>query len=123
MRGNDNSFIDIPHTQLAKSRIVNLSRMKFSQVSQEIRLQNRGVDKIKELLEDIKSEIRASCPKLVDDGSQPFRVHWTNIEKDSIVISIESHFQISRLGNEYWDNRQNVLIAISRAVEKYNEAK
>jgi len=122
IRGNDNSFVRIPHSQLAKSRVINLSRMQFSQVSQELRLPNRGITKIKQLLDDIKKEIRTSCPKLVDDGSQPFRVHWTDIEKENVVISIESHYRIPRLSNEYWDNRQNVLIAISRAVEKYNLA-
>ena len=122
MRGSDNSFVRIPHSQLAKNRIVNLSRMPHSQVSQEIRLPNRGYSKIKGLLDNIKKEIRTRCPKLIE-GPQPFRVHWTDLEGENVVITIESHYRIPRLSNEYWENRQDVLTAISRAVEKYNGEK
>lgn len=120
MRGSDNSFLRMPHSQVAKSRIVNLSRMPHSQVSQELKIPNKGHAKIKVLLEDIQKEMRKSCPLLIDDSSEPFRVHWTDLDEDKAVISIESHFRIPRLGNAYWENRQEVLTAISRAVEKYN---
>ena len=123
MRGSDNSFLRLPHSQLAKSRIVNLSRMPHSQVSQELKIPNKGHAKIKQLLEDIRKEIRSSCPLLIDDSSEPFRVHWTDLDGDKAVISIESHYRIPRLGNAYWENRQEVLTAISRAVEKYNAEK
>ena len=119
MQGDDNSFVRIPHSQLAKTRIVNLSRMPCCQVSQEIRLPNRGSALIEKVLNDIKAEIRASCPKL--DESQPFFVHWTSFEKpDNVVVTIETHFRIPRLSEEYWINRQDVLMAINRAIEKYN---
>jgi len=120
MRGSDNSFVRIPHSELAKSRVVNLSRMPHSQVSQEIKLPNRGHAKIKQLLDDIQKEIREACPKLIDDSSEPFRVNWTDLDGSNAVISIESHYRIPRLGAEYWENRQNVLTAISRAMERYN---
>mmetsp|Transcript_26123 Transcript_26123/g.56585 ORF Transcript_26123/g.56585 Transcript_26123/m.56585 type:complete len:457 (-) Transcript_26123:107-1477(-) len=120
MQGDDNSFVRIPHSQLAKTRVVNLSRMPCSQVSQTLTLPNRGTDKINQVLDDIKQEIRAACPEL-DEESMPFRVHWTEfIKPDSVEIMIESHFRIPRLGDKYWDNRQNVLMAVNRAVEKYN---
>ena len=60
---------------------------------------------------------------LIDDddaGARSFLVHWTDIEKDNAIITIEAHFRIPRLSSKYWDNRQEVLMAISRAVEAYN---
>lgn len=121
LQGSDNSFLRLPHSQLAKSRIVNLSRMPHSQVSQEIKLPNKGHVKIRQLLQDIKREIRSACPMLIDgDPSEPFRVHWTDLDGEKAVISIESHYRIPRLGDAYYENRQEVLTAISRAVEKYN---
>jgi len=122
IRGSDNSFVRIPHTHMAKQRVVNLSRQPSSQVSQKLNLPNRGSTQIKQLIQDIKNEIRNSCPMLIDDdaGARSFLVHWTDIEKDNAIITIESHFRIPRLSSKYWDNRQEVLMAISRAVEAYN---
>jgi len=123
IRGSDNSFVRIPHTQMAKQRIVNLSRQPSSQVSQKLTLPNRGPEQIKRLIEDIKNEIRASCPKLIEDenSERRFLVHWTDLEKDNAIITIEAHFRIPRLSRVYWENRQEVLVAISRAVARYNK--
>ena len=59
-----------------------------------------------------------------DDGgsnNQSFLVHWTDFVKpDSVVIKVQCHFRIPQLSDEYWVNRQQVLFAINRAVEKYN---
>lgn len=85
-----------------------------------MKIPNRGHVKIKQLLEDIKMEIRMACPLLIDDSSEPFRVYWTDLDGDKAVLSIETHFRIPRLGSQYWENRQEVPAAISRAVEKYN---
>lgn len=123
IRGSDNSFVRIPHTQMAKQRIVNLSRQPSSQVSQKLTLPNRGPDQIKQLIDDMKSEIRTSCPMLIEDddsSARRFLVHWTDIEKENVIINIESHFRIPRLSKRYWENRQEVLVAISRAVSRYN---
>ena len=121
VRGNDDSSVRIPHSQLAKQRIINLSRTPNSVVNQQVRLPYKGTAPIKALVENIKREIIATCPKLLaDDGYRNLLVHWTDFERDSIVISIEAHFAIARLSPEYWDNRQDLLFSISRAVEKYN---
>lgn len=122
IRGSDNSFVRIPHTQMAKQRVVNLSRQPTSQVSQKLTLPNRGPDQIKRVIEDIKNEIRISCPMLIEDESSArrFLVHWTDIERDNAIITIEAHFRIPRLSKRYWDNRQEVLMAISRATSRYN---
>ncbi len=126
IQGDDNSFVRVPHSQLAKSRIVNMSRMPCSRVTQEITLPNRGSNKIQQVLADIKAEIQKNCDELVDEddggpNNQSFLVHWTDFVKpDSVVIKVQCHFRIPQLSDQYWSNRQQVLFSINRAVEKYN---
>jgi len=122
IQGDDNSFVRVPHSQMAKTRIINMSRMPCSQVSQEITLPNRGTKRIEKVLQDIKEGIREICPELMEEeDTRALLVHWTDFVKpDSVVIKIQCHFRIPRLSDEYWENRQNVLIAVNRAVEKYN---
>jgi small-conductance mechanosensitive channel len=126
IQGDDNSFVRVPHSQLAKSRIVNMSRMPCSRVTQEITLPNRGSKKIQQVLADIKAEIQKNCDELVDEddggpNNQSFLVHWTDFVKpDSVVIKVQCHFRIPQLSDQYWSNRQQVLFSINRAVEKYN---
>jgi hypothetical protein len=49
-----------------------------------LRFHYEDADKIPALLESIKSEIRAACPRLVDDGTRPFRVFWTGFKEDHL---------------------------------------
>jgi hypothetical protein len=70
------------------------------------------------LLENIKKEIKESCPKLITDGSRSFRANWENFEADHLQVVVDAHFMIKPIGNEYNENRQNVLEAIYRAVKK-----
>lgn len=121
MEGDDNSVTRIPHSTLAKTQLVNMTRMQDSQVSQTLSLPNHGSIKIESLLQDLRTEIRESCPKL--NAQEPFRVSLTDLSGDTIIISIESHFHIPRLSEEYWENRQAVLMAVNRAVVKYNKSK
>ena len=117
LRASDNTAVSVPHTQMAKNRIINFSRLSKSQVAQKLVLPNRGTKKISTLLDDIKKEIHDNCPELLENESS---VYWTDIEKNDIKIDVECHFTIPRLGKKYWNNRQNVLKAVTTAVEKYN---
>jgi len=49
---------------------------------------------------------------------RPFRAHWRNYEDDHLQIVVDCHFMIKPTGDEYWDNRQNVLEAINQAATK-----
>jgi small-conductance mechanosensitive channel len=120
MEGDDNSVTRIPHSTLAKTQLVNMTRMQHSSVSQTLLLPNLGANKIISLLQDIGTEIRESCPKV--NAQQPFRVSLTDLSGDNVEISIESHFHIPRLSDEYWENRQTVLMAVNRAIIKYNKS-
>ena len=72
------------------------------------------------LVKDIKQSIFEACPKLIIDGSHPFRVHWTDITEDRLKVVVNTHFDMKCFGDEYMDNRQTVLEAISLALERNN---
>jgi len=74
--------------------------------------------KIPKLLDSIKEEIKKDCPKLITDGSRPFRANWRGYEVDHLQVVVDCHFTIKPTGNEYWENRQTMLEAINRAAEK-----
>lgn len=119
LRGNDEVLISVPNTSLVKQQFSNLSRIRYSEVSQTLKFKYADIDKIPSLLRAIKDEIRLACPKLVTDGSRPFRAVWSNIGPGSILeVKIESHFAIKPIGEEYYENRMAVLHSIRRAIEK-----
>ena len=57
---------------------------------------------------------------LVMDGSRPFRVHWREMKEWSVQVVIDTHLRVKPLSNEYWDLRQAILFAISKATEANN---
>eukprot|EP00804_Cyclotella_cryptica_P012990 CCRYP_002324-RC/>CCRYP_002324-RC protein AED:0.11 eAED:0.11 QI:227/1/1/1/1/1/7/165/529 len=118
IRNSDELAVRIPNTQLAGQRVYNLSRTPRSQVKQTLRISYDDAPKIPKLLDNIKEEIRLSCPKLITDGSRAFRAHWQNFEDDHLQVVVDCHFTIKPTGDEYYDNRQAVLEAIHRAVKK-----
>lgn len=69
-------------------------------------------------MEDIKDEIRKACPDIVDDGSRPFRAYWTGYGSLGLEATIEAHFRIKLLSDQFWQNRQNMLVAINKAVKR-----
>lgn len=58
-----------------------------------------------------------ACPKLITD-SRAFRVNWREIEKDHLTLNVDAHFNVPAAGTPYWDNRQEVMMAIARAAER-----
>lgn len=118
VRTGDEASVSVPNSDLAKSKVSNLSRVYFSQVRQVLRFQYQDVDKLPALVKDMKEEIQKSCPKLITDGTRPFRVHWTDYHRDYLEVTVNSYYTIKPIVDEYWDNRMQVLMAIHRAVEK-----
>lgn len=116
--GYDNIAMKIPNSQLTNTRVSNLSRIERSRVFQILRFGYSDLPKLPKLLDDIKSEIRISCPKLITDGSKPFQVILTAYEADHIQATVNCHFNIPPATGEFAENRQEVLLAISRALEK-----
>jgi small-conductance mechanosensitive channel len=118
LRQSDNIIMSVPNSILSGQRISNLSRQKQCQVKQILRFNYDDAEQIPALLESIRSEIKKACPRLVTDSSRPFRVFWTGYNEDHLEVMVDTHHNIAPIGDAYWQNRQNVLLAISRAVKK-----
>jgi small-conductance mechanosensitive channel len=69
------------------------------------------------LIEAIKEEVEASCPRL-NTETRSFRVHWREFEKDHLGLTVDAKFNLPPTGDVYWDNRQEVLLAVARAAER-----
>jgi small-conductance mechanosensitive channel len=120
LRDSNNVITRVPNTLLSSQKVSNLSRIAQSQVKQTLRFGYKDALILPELLEDVKNEIRAACPKLITDKSRPFRAFWTDYKEDHLEVMIDTHFNIPPFSDDYWLNRQNVLIAITKAITKYN---
>lgn len=116
--GSDSIAIKIPNSQLTNQRVANLSRIEVSQVLQTLRFKYTDLDKVPGVLEDIKEEIRKSCPKLIVDGSKPFQALLSAYKEDHVQAMINSNFYIPPTSAEYAENKQEVLLAIARTLDK-----
>ena len=119
IRGYDNIVTRIPNSQLTKARISNLSRVHQSRLKQNLRFKYSDLEKLPVVLNDIKEEIRLSCPKLVAEG-KPFHAVLTSYEPDHIRAMVMAHFDIKPVTREFTNNRQEFLLAIARAMKKHN---
>jgi small-conductance mechanosensitive channel len=120
LRGSDEIFITIPNADLLSQRVCNLSRVHQCQVKQTLRFAYKDSNKLPQLVDDIKTEIRASCPSVITDRSRPFRCFWTGFQGDHLEVTVDAHFRIEPVGDVYFENQQRVLQAIDRAVKNNN---
>jgi small-conductance mechanosensitive channel len=120
LRQSNNIMTSVPNSILSGQKISNLSRQKQSQVKQTLRFNYDDAEQIPLLLDSIKSEIKKACPRLISDGTRPFRVFWTGYQEDHLEVMVDTHHNIAPIGDAYWQNRQNILLAISRAVKKHD---
>jgi small-conductance mechanosensitive channel len=118
LRDGEGAIVKIPNSGLAGQKISNLSEIQKSLVKQTLRFDYADADNIPKLIQEIKDEIMRTCKKLVVDGSRPFRVHFTNYMDNHLEVTVETHHNISPVSGEYHDNRQDLLLAINRAVKK-----
>lgn len=120
LRATDNSIIKIPNSQLASQKMSNLSRVTECLVRQTLRFHYEDIDKIPELIQLIRQEIIAACPRLILNGKRPFRVFFTGYREDHLEVEVTTHHRLAPVGDAYHVNRQNVLLAINTAVKKCN---
>lgn len=118
LRGSDEILVSVPNTNLVNQRVANLSRVPLSQVKQVLEVNLDSADQVPVLLRDLENEIRRACPHLIDDGSRPFRIHWTGMKGDKFEITIDTRHRVRPISERYWENRQNVLAAIHRALKR-----
>jgi small-conductance mechanosensitive channel len=108
-------IVKIPNADMEQNQVSNLSDTKYSQVKQTLHLTLAAVKKIDTLIDNIKSEIIQSCPKLIRDEHRSFRVNWTSYKHRHIEVLVDCKFDIPPGTDEFYDNQQEVLKAIARA--------
>ena len=118
IRGYDNIVTRIPNSQLTSARICNLSRVKQSRVKQMLRFKYSDIDKLPALFDDIKVEVRLSCPKLVIKGKS-FHTVIKSFEPDHLSCFASAHFDIPPASSEFINNRHAFLLAINRAMQRH----
>ncbi len=118
IRGYDEIITRVPNAEVANLKVSNISRIGRSQVKQTLYFDYKDIDKIGDIITDIKTEISRSCPKLVADGTRPFFCHWREFKETKLEVVVDTHFTIRHGCAEYFDTRQTMLQAISRAAKK-----
>ena len=94
--------------------------MKFSQVKQTLRFRYQDLEIIPDLVNEIRLEIAASCPKVITDGSRVFRVKWVDFCDDHVEVLVDCRLRNPPTGEQYYEARQGVLEAIARATKRKN---
>ena len=75
------------------------------------------IQKLPDALLTIKEEIIESCPKLITKG-KPFRAKVSSFERDHVEVIVDCRFELPPVGDEFWNNREIMLLAIDRGVKK-----
>lgn len=121
IRGNDEMVLRIPNTQIARTRIANVSRQRLSNVQVTLDISYTEIGKLKQLVDDIRSNLLDTLDvyaTLITDNSRPFRVHWREVTETSLVVVVDTHLRVKPFSDEYWNTRQEIFFAIARAAEK-----
>ena len=116
--GSDELVTKIPNSQLSNIRISNRSRMKFSQVKQQLYFKYEDVERIPSLVDEIRNEIAATCPEVITDGSREFLVKWVDFGEKHVQVLVDCRLKNPPIGEKYYAARQKVLEAIARAVNR-----
>jgi small-conductance mechanosensitive channel len=114
----DQLQVKIPNSQLNAQPISNLTRNKVSRIKQKVRFTYDGLDKMPELIDTIKSEIKSSCPKLITNSRS--RVYFNSFEVGYLEVVVNMKFNIRPRGSEYYACKNEVMYAIARAAKKCN---
>lgn len=117
IRDSSEKVTAIPNKELAGHHITNLSRNRFSQVKQTLHFEYDDLEKLPDLMEAIKIEIAASCPFVVTDGSKPFRAYFHNYSDQCLDVIVDVRMGVTPSTSSYHHYRQEVLMAIGRAVK------
>ena len=121
LKGGDDVVTKIPNSQIMNKKISNLSNIHTFQVKQILRFHYEDLDKLPVLLKDIQSEIIASCPTVIQDGSHPFRVYLHTYNPDHMEVIANCHFPIPLTNtSQCIETRQTVLLAIAKAMKQHS---
>lgn len=114
IEGYDDITTRIPNSQMTSARVSNLSKVDRRRETQTLRFRYSDMEKIPDTLNEIKDEIRLSCPKL---NGEVIAV-LNSFENDHIEAEVKAHFDIKPATVEGLENRHDFLLAIARAMKK-----
>lgn len=119
LRAPDESLMTVPNKDLADQRVTNMTRVQQSCVKQTLRFKYTDIDKLPEVLESIKEEVKKACPEVITDGTRPFRAYLTGYHSDHVAAQLDFRFRIKPLGDAFHRNRQTVLLLISKVAKQH----
>lgn len=108
----------VPNRDLANQRLTNLSRLKYAQVTQTLRFGFKDARLISEIIQEIRKEIRETCPHVVTNGTRPFRIFLSNYGDYALEVTVDVRMSIPPVGDQFFQGRQDVLLAINRALTR-----
>jgi len=117
IRKYDSTLIDIPNSQLGGQRLVNVSRSHTCRIVTYLRFSYADIPQIPETLTAVKEEITKACPKLILKG-KPFRAMISSFERGYVEATVNCSFDLPPTGEDFWANREQMLLAIDRGVRK-----
>merc|ERR1712157_347708 len=111
--------INIPYSEIREQKIINLSTADKSQVQQTLRFQYKDLYRLKDILQEIKNEIKNTCAStLITDSSRSFTVVMTDYKEDHISVNVDTHHNVKPNCDEYDETRSYVLEAIARVMNR-----
>jgi small-conductance mechanosensitive channel len=117
IRKYDGQILDVPNIQLGGQRLINVTKTKTCQVLTKIHFSYDDIQKIPGALDICKDEIKKACPTLILTG-KPFRAMISSFETHFVEVTFNINFSLPPTGEEFWANRQEMLLAIDRGVKK-----
>ncbi|GKY93843.1 hypothetical protein MPSEU_000351200 [Mayamaea pseudoterrestris] len=118
IRNYDNLLEVVPNNELGMQRVRNVSRCTVCQIQQTLRFHYDDAEKLPQCLDDIMQEIKLSCKDVITDGSKPFRATWRHFRATHLEIVVDTHHYGKPIGKKYWEDLQQVNLAIYRAVKR-----
>lgn len=86
-----------------------------------MRFQYKDLDQVPKVLQDIKEELKTSCPKIVTEGAV-YRAVITSYEPDHVQATVNVHFDIPAETEAASRNRQEALLTMARVMDKHGVA-
>ncbi len=112
--------VAIPNQELSSSRLINISKIKMSRLRQDLHFHYQDCQKLPAILEEIKHEIKSTCPLVVSDGTKPLRAYFKKYADSYLEVEVDVRMNCNPGSELFKQETQDVLFAIDRAVRRHN---